>query len=190
MTDHDKKPDAMEDDDDIIELTQVVEINSLNSRPKDISPDDFPEEEMFGRRGDAYPEEPDFDELPEPAALEGFDTHEEDISSSDKASVNAPGGFDMPQPEMASPDEDVSDLGMLVSEITGGSRPSAPEAASAPVPGMEHLSADRLDKAVEKAVEKLFSEKIEARIMALFETVVQKEIEKIATLIEEKAKSD
>ncbi|MBU4318020.1 MAG: hypothetical protein KKF30_12215 [Proteobacteria bacterium] len=84
--------------------------------------------------------------------------------------------------------KDMEDLGTLVSEITGHKvlsdmSPEGPDLAE-----WSSLSPGRLDAAVEKAVDKLFQDKIEARIMALFEAAVKKEIDKISELIRDQTR--
>jgi hypothetical protein len=84
--------------------------------------------------------------------------------------------------------QDMADLGTLVSEIT--SQGLLPDMDIKEPKGTEGstLSPAVLGAAVEKAVEKLFRDKIEARIMALFEATVKKEIEKISELIRDQAR--
>ena len=84
-------------------------------------------------------------------------------------------------------DQDMEDLGTLVSEITGHRLLSDRGIKGSDLPDW-HPSPAKLDAAVEKAVEKLFKDKIEARIMALFEDAVRREIEKISELIRDQAR--
>jgi hypothetical protein len=79
-------------------------------------------------------------------------------------------------------DQDMEDLGTLVSEITGHRLLPDMGINESDLPGWQGSPAT-LEAAVEKAVEKLFKEKIEARIMALFEEAVKREIEKITEMI-------
>jgi hypothetical protein len=84
-------------------------------------------------------------------------------------------------------DQDMEDLGALVSEITGHRLLPDMGINESDLTGW-HPSPAKLDAAVEKAVEKLFKDKIEARIMTLFEEAVRREIEKISELIRDQAR--
>ncbi|MBA3028721.1 MAG: hypothetical protein FP816_07915 [Desulfobacteraceae bacterium] len=84
--------------------------------------------------------------------------------------------------------KDMEDLGTLVSEITGHKVLSDMSPEERDLAEWSSLSPGRLEAAVEKAVDKLFQNKIEARIMALFEIAVKKEIGKISELIRDQTR--
>ena len=173
-----------DDDDEIIELTEVVEVKPQESLEKDISPDDFFDEEGFDLSDDGDMAEIETQDLPEPAVFSHREEPQED-EKTDTPEIDDPmgdGSVDL--------DSGVSDLGVLVSEITGSPLDPDPGEITAPLPGFDNLTTAQLDMAVERAVEKIFKEKIETKIMALFEAVVKREIDKITAFIEKQAKED
>ena len=176
-----EKSDKTEcDEEEIIELTEIVEVKPQTSLEKEISPDDFLDEQGVDLPDDGDTVESASEELPEPAVLSQPEEPPQESTGGDAPAVEQPMVDEIPDP-----DTDVSDLGALVSEITGAPSGTGEET---PLPGLDDITSAQLDQAVEKAVEKLFKEKIEAKIMALFETVVKREIDKIAELIKEEAK--
>ena len=170
------------DEDEIIDLTEVVEVKPQKSLEKEISPDDFPDDEGFELSDDADMAGVDPEPFPEPAVFNSDEAPEEALEAE-------PPAAEKPEPppvdETNAVSDEAEDLGTLVSEITGTAPDTEP-----PLQGIEDVTTAQLDAAVEKAVEKIFTEKIEARIMALFESVVKREIDKITELIEKKAKED
>lgn len=80
-------------------------------------------------------------------------------------------------------DEDVIDLGELVAEVVEDDQltpyddEDTVESITVPL--------TQIETAIEKAVEKIFTEKIEAMVMDIFEKTVKNEIEKIGSLIRE-----
>ena len=183
-SDSPKPDDFMEDDDDIIELTEVVEKPAAASKtvpvpqedPESVSDElDLSDDADLSEIDEAIfdlPEEPDdfsvdADEIGDET---GDETGDEIGDETDELS------------------EDMNDLGALVSEISGNTIfPDMSGESDLPLSGNFQITLAQLDAAVEKAVEKLFAEKIEARIMALFEKTVVSEIEKISELIKKQS---
>ena len=82
--------------------------------------------------------------------------------------------------------EDTAGLEKLVADVVENLEPNAPNPGDRP-PASVSIPLKQMETAVEKAVRKMFSNKIEAMVIDIIENVVKKEIEKINALIKELA---